>query len=71
MSEAEEDSTYSHIIRGGVGSSSADAVVLDAMVNGTSVTALCGYTWIPHRDPEKYDICPNCKDIFNLYMSFT
>ncbi len=35
----------------------------EALVNGWPVVALCGKVWIPSRDPEKYPICPTCKDI--------
>lgn len=38
--------------------------LMDAMVNGTAVVALCGKVWVPSRDPEKYPICPECKDIW-------
>jgi hypothetical protein len=24
---------------------------------------LCGKKWIPNRDPEKFPICPTCKEI--------
>ena len=34
----------------------------EAMVMGTPVVALCGKTWVPSRDPEKYPVCPECKD---------
>lgn len=27
---------------------------------GLEVTALCGYTWVPKRNPEKYDVCEEC-----------
>lgn len=37
----------------------------DAMVNGTPVKALCGKVWVPSRDPEKYPLCPTCKEIFS------
>jgi len=29
---------------------------------GTPVVALCGKVWVPSRDPEKYPVCPECKD---------
>lgn len=29
------------------------------------VTALCGYTWVPERDPQKYPMCKPCVDVFN------
>lgn len=36
----------------------------DAMINGTPVIALCGKVWVPSRDPEKYPVCPRCKEIW-------
>jgi hypothetical protein len=38
--------------------------LMDAMVNGTPVVALCGKVWTPSRDPEKYPVCPECKEIW-------
>ncbi len=32
-------------------------------VEGTPVQALCGKVWVPHRDPDRYPICPTCSDI--------
>ncbi len=34
-----------------------------AMVEGTPVRALCGKIWVPSRDPERYPVCPTCKEI--------
>lgn len=42
---------------------SAEAVVLEARVTGTPVTALCGKRWVPERDPKRYPLCPTCKEI--------
>jgi hypothetical protein len=39
----------------------ADA--MRSMVEGTPVTALCGKTWVPSRDPERYPVCPTCREI--------
>ena len=36
----------------------------DAMVNGTPVIALCGKVWVPSRAPEKFPVCPDCKEIW-------
>lgn len=36
----------------------------DAIINGTPVTALCGHTWVPGRDPQRYPICSRCREIF-------
>jgi hypothetical protein len=38
--------------------------LMEAMVNGTPVIALCGKVWVPSRDPEKYPTCPECKEIW-------
>lgn len=40
----------------------ADAVT-EAYVLGTEVTALCGYRWVPSRDPAGLPVCPDCKAI--------
>lgn len=36
----------------------------EAMVMGTPVVALCGKVWVPSRAPEKFPVCPECKDIW-------
>jgi hypothetical protein len=33
----------------------------EAMVLGTPVVALCGKVWVPSRDPERFPVCPECK----------
>lgn len=38
--------------------------LMDAMVNGTPVVALCGKVWVPTRDPERFPVCPDCKDVW-------
>jgi hypothetical protein len=38
--------------------------ITEALVNGWPCIALCGKVWIPSRDPDKYPVCPECKDIF-------
>ncbi|GAB3249512.1 DUF3039 domain-containing protein [Alteromonas gracilis] len=38
--------------------------LMDAMINGTPVVALCGKVWIPSRDPERFPVCPECKEIW-------
>lgn len=39
----------------------------EAMVMGTPVIALCGKVWVPSRDPQKFPVCPECKDIYNSF----
>ncbi|WP_435768960.1 DUF3039 domain-containing protein [Nocardioides sp. SYSU DS0651] len=36
----------------------------EAMVMGTPVVALCGKVWVPSRAPEKFPVCPECKEIW-------
>ena len=38
--------------------------IVDSMVTGTPVTALCGKVWVPSRDPKRYPVCPMCKEIY-------
>jgi hypothetical protein len=38
--------------------------LLAAMVDGVPVKALCGKMWVPTRDPERFPICPSCKEIY-------
>jgi hypothetical protein len=39
--------------------------ITDALVYGQEVEALCGYRWVPYRDPASLPICPPCKEIFD------
>jgi hypothetical protein len=39
--------------------------ILESAVSGKAVRALCGKKWIPSRDPEKFPICPICKEIYS------
>lgn len=39
--------------------------LMEAMVNGTPVIALCGKVWVPNRDPQKFPVCPECKEIWD------
>lgn len=36
----------------------------EAMVMGTPVVALCGKVWVPSRDPQKFPVCPACKEVW-------
>lgn len=36
----------------------------EAMVMGTPVIALCGKVWVPSRDPQRFPVCPSCKEIW-------
>ena len=40
------------------------SAVTEAYITGTPVTALCGKTWVPSRDPKRYPVCPTCMEIW-------
>jgi hypothetical protein len=39
------------------------ANVVESMVTGTPVRALCGKVWVPNRDPNRFPLCPTCREI--------
>lgn len=38
--------------------------IVESAVLGQPVMALCGKVWIPNRDPGKFPVCPECKEIY-------
>lgn len=38
--------------------------ILESALTGEPVKALCGKMWIPNRDPQKFPVCPVCKEIY-------
>jgi hypothetical protein len=38
--------------------------ILESALSGEPVIALCGKVWTPGRDPQKFPICPECKEIY-------
>ncbi len=38
--------------------------IVESAVTGTPVVALCGKVWQPNRDPGRFPVCPECKEIF-------
>lgn len=43
--------------------------LLPSAIEGTPIEALCGKKWVPTRDPERYPVCPECKDIYEALFS--
>ena len=39
---------------------------MKAYVEGVEVKALCGKKWVPSRDPNKFPICPSCKELYGF-----
>ena len=61
--------TAAHIVKVKRGENAA-AVVLEARINGTPVEALCGFVWVPSRDPKQLPVCEECKSIYSMYKAF-
>ena len=38
--------------------------MMESAVFGTPIKALCGKVWVPSRDPQKFPVCPECKEIY-------
>ncbi len=47
---------YSHYVR--------KEKIVESAVMGSPVIALCGKVWVPGRDPQKFPVCPTCKEIY-------
>lgn len=58
--DAGDRERYAHIIRRKGGGAAAQ--VTEARVLGIPLEALCGKRWIPSRDPERFPVCPTCKE---------
>ena len=55
LDEGDHD-RYSHYVK-------KDKILASAL-SGKPVNALCGKVWTPGRDPEKFPVCPTCKEIY-------
>jgi hypothetical protein len=64
-----EEPLVAHIVKVGPGESAA-AKILDARINGTPIEALCGFVWVPARDPRQLPVCQACKEVYDMYKIF-
>jgi hypothetical protein len=58
-----------HIVKTDPGENAA-AKVLEARIMGTPIEALCGYVWVPSKDPKNLPLCEDCKSIYEMYRTF-
>lgn len=58
-----------HIVKTRRGENAA-AKVLEARVTGTPIEALCGFVWVPSRDPKQLPVCQKCREIYDMYRGF-
>ncbi|MFT4219866.1 MAG: DUF3039 domain-containing protein [Microbacterium sp.] len=42
--------------------------ILESALTGKPVRALCGKKWTPGRDPQKFPVCPTCKEIYESLL---
>jgi hypothetical protein len=59
LDEGDHD-RFAHYVIGGT------EAIVQSMVTGEPVTALCGKVWVPSRDPERYPVCPECQEVKDL-----
>ena len=64
LSTDEGDAECAHIV---VTEEGEDAVtkVLEARVLGTPITALCGFVWVPSKDPKRLPVCQKCANLYD------
>ena len=56
LQEPGDHERFSHYVR--------KEKILESAMTGNPVIALCGKVWVPGRDPQKFPVCPMCKEIY-------
>ena len=56
LQEPGDHERFSHYVR--------KEKILESALSGEPVVALCGKVWVPGRDPDKFPVCPACKEIY-------
>lgn len=64
------DPIFSHYIDRGNDERPVHAIILEARVLGLTLTALCGYQFVPQHNPENYPVCPKCLEIIEFARDF-
>jgi len=59
---------FAHYVRRS-GQKGATQRIMESMLSGTPIEALCGKRWVPSRDPERFPVCPECKAIHDEIRS--
>ncbi len=65
LSDVPGKSAHIVMVPPGESDESPQAYVLRARVEGFPVTALCGWTWVPQRDPMPLPVCSRCLDVYH------
>lgn len=64
--DMQEDNTLTHIvgpIHTDEGIIQGRTRIMEAMINGTPLEALCGFVWVPTKNPDNYPLCEACLNI--------
>lgn len=56
LSEPGDHERFAHYVR--------KEKIMESAVSGDPVIALCGKVWVPGRDPNRFPVCPACKEIY-------
>lgn len=43
--------------------------IAESRLTGRPVVALCGKVWVPTKNPDKFPVCPECKEIWQSMQS--
>ena len=57
LSEPGDHERFAHYVR--------KEKIVESAVTGEPVTALCGKVWLPNRNPDRFPVCPVCKEIYS------
>jgi len=57
LSEPGDAERFAHYVR--------KEKILESALSGEPVIALCGKVWVPGRDPNRFPVCPACKEIID------
>ena len=49
----------------------AKDIITEARVFGTPVEALCGYVWVPTKDPKTLPLCSKCETLWEAMKGMT
>ncbi|QTX04306.1 DUF3039 domain-containing protein [Agromyces archimandritae] len=61
LSEPGDHERFSHYVK--------KEQIVESAVTGKPVKALCGKKWTPGRNPDKFPVCPACKEIYERMRS--
>ena len=57
LQEPGDHERFSHYVR--------KEKILESALSGEPVVALCGKVWVPGRNPDRFPVCPVCKEIYD------